>query len=231
MTIDDPWACPRQVGRPAPGSTLAPLPTALQQFLQQNGCCRGLYSPHALFQRPISSTASTALQRFYSIQPRPTRWLAPATAPASPPGGLLNAPTRRHGGHRATQAVAVVGVALPLRASLVRVRFRLPATLFLPRWSVGTEAPGVQLAVSVITPWVSTAPTSLSATSPSRLSYPRTAVWCVSRPLSRPPLLRLELRHANGLPAHAPAQRRTSRGCETSELPRNRQRRASRRSR
>ena len=47
----------------------------LQQFLQQKGCCRGLYSSHTLSHGPISSTTlyntlqSTALQQFYSLQP------------------------------------------------------------------------------------------------------------------------------------------------------------------
>ena len=43
----------------------------LQQFLQQKGCCRGLYSRHALSHSPISSTAlysdSTALYSLYSL--------------------------------------------------------------------------------------------------------------------------------------------------------------------
>ena len=54
-----------------------PRPPPLQQFLQQNGPLQQLYSPHALSQSPIFSTASTAstastgtaLQHFYSIQP------------------------------------------------------------------------------------------------------------------------------------------------------------------
>ena len=57
----------------------------LQQFLQQKGCCRGLYSSHTLSHGPISSTTlyntlqSTALQQFYSLQPLTTSLCASPT--------------------------------------------------------------------------------------------------------------------------------------------------------
>ena len=38
----------------------------LQQFLQQKGCCRGLYSSHALRHGPISSTTLYSLQLYSS---------------------------------------------------------------------------------------------------------------------------------------------------------------------
>ena len=55
----------------------------LQQFLQQKGCCRGLYSTHGVRHGLISSTTlyntlqSTALQQFYSLQPlqHPSVWV------------------------------------------------------------------------------------------------------------------------------------------------------------